>query len=450
MALRGRQITAGLVLLLVLMLWYLPAEAQSQEDTPLSFWYGTSFFSQLLQSKQLQTIPVTELQRHPERETVIVVFGNLRLLDSVRQEIGDFRQFFDKGGAVLIATDSRLSQLPEFGSAQIGGQVSQVAPAAGFLQKPDCPLITRFEEGHPLFKGVTQIATIRPSAIAFRPDDVGGLRPLASFPPLVAGQFHGNAIAYILGAGGRGAADGRFLLMAGHGCFLNILILRDEVDNRAFAVNCVNWLTESGNRNYCLFLDEGVARMKLDAPAQSPLPRIDNWNRLLDIMQMANLFNELILQRFPKDVLLHWLALGLSVLILLRVLYLIFAGRYVREVGLPLTSRTLEVTTSNRPLMEQRYDLLTRTANLTEIAGSVVQHWFEERGLAESVTPPRVEATTGGRVSRRWQREIDELWQLARGQSRRPIRPERFWAILLTLDRAKQALRDGRLRLNAT
>jgi hypothetical protein len=450
---RSAVLVCRLATLIAILVLTVPALAQDEGSAPVLSLDGTEAFSQMLHAQGLKAISIDKLATFPAKETLIVVFGDPACLTSIQERIGNLKGFLDEGGAVLVATDWPYTFSQDFGALSITGETVRALadPQFAYQGNLQCPVIRDFEPGHPLFKSVTRLVTIRPSKILYKPGETGRLQPLAGFGIAEQNLPPGMKSTFILGSSGEGDNEGRMLVVAGLSCFINRALIFSKADNATFAKNCADWLTDNHVRKYCLFVEDGSVRDKLDTPLERmPLPDEVLINLILQTIDEENLANRYLLAIVPKDLILHWLLLGLTVPVLIRLLYRLFASRSVREPGLPLTSRTLELTTSKRPLMVQRHDILTSTANLTEIAGSVIGSWLEECGLANTVKPPHVEAAAGARASRRWQREIDELWELAHGRSRRPVGPDRFRTILQRLGRARQAMHNGQLRLQPT
>jgi hypothetical protein len=131
-------------------------------------------------------------------------------------------------------------------------------------------------------------------------------------------------------------------------------------------------------------------------------------------------------------------------MIVVRLVYVLFAGRYLRERKLPLTSRSLEVTSSPHPVLEQRHEILISSGNLAEVAGFVARQWFADKGFDQQrENPPQIL----GRGQRRWQRRVNELWDLAWGFAQPKINSRQFRSLLESVEQLSGALRTGNLRL---
>ena len=91
----------------VLCCFLLPASVRSQPNkkmvVPLE---GSQAFCNILHGFALKPIKsLEELAEKKPAETLLIVFGDTRILDDLRKHIGSLEKFRSKGGAVLIASD---------------------------------------------------------------------------------------------------------------------------------------------------------------------------------------------------------------------------------------------------------------------------------------------------------------------------------------------------------
>ncbi len=235
---------------------------------------GFEGFRLILMQKGLHTPLILEVRHHNlnwpgAKETVIVAVGDTSRL---WRQIGEPEAYLNAGGALLIATDGgdavSLARLNlEFRAGPIVAE-AEAALSPGF---EDCPLVTKVRGAHPLFRGITQVATNRsgyltrvepvairlppppPITLAWLPNGRvhGEVQPLAE-PPLMM-TFDDRVFP-------RG---GRLLAIADQSIFINEMLMLKEADNGRFAWNVANWLTEGGRRKYVYFYVDGQLQPEL-------------------------------------------------------------------------------------------------------------------------------------------------------------------------------------------
>ena len=60
--------------------------------------------------------------------------------------------------------------------------------------------------------------------------------------------------------------EGRFLVLADHSVFVNLMTLQFDNANLAFTENCINWLKGDEERTRCLFVEDGEIRTDFKLP----------------------------------------------------------------------------------------------------------------------------------------------------------------------------------------
>jgi len=240
---------------------------------------GTQGFRALLAGKGLTPIEsvkdLESLAAEDPSRVLIISFHGARpsgepYEDAIDNIEFDLRNFVDRGGALFVATDQKLSaQLTARFSVAVTGDFVSARGGPGFDSSYDCPYLARANGAEPdLFRGpdgeLRFVATNRPSCL---PTSGAALPILAEFP---AGKWHcdefrmrerlGRPLPFALGQSYAGG--GRFLLLADHSIFINSMMLprgRLSNDNLQFAFNCVDWLMfgEKGQRTHVIFMEDG-------------------------------------------------------------------------------------------------------------------------------------------------------------------------------------------------
>lgn len=486
-------ITVLLSLSLLLLLSPLaPAQQPIQKKVP---WEGTQAFRSLLDLfKQKSIKKLDDLRNVAPRDTTIIVFGDTSALRRIERRIGSLKQFQQAGGAILVATDRRERRVLKrnFNVTVTGEQIFPDMKGS-YRNIVSCPLVReRLETGHPLFTGLRQgIATNQPSRIIL---DRSDLRPLGSYSDVLAiftlpdrriGQqfpminFAGAKaiLPFIVGTNSTSPPDNRIIIMAGHGVFLNGMMAHRDNDNFQFAYNCVRWLTNDGERKYVLFVEEGKVQTKFDMPLyvlppievpleeilnklidkarHRPLDALNDADKLAHIVEKTGLITKTY-ERFGQPFLDRYvnhfgtvqaLLVGLTLLLVGRGLWQLVRSLHRQESGVPLSERIVESKQTDHPLLSQRHEAMMLQGNLWEAARAVSRRWFEKHMPVDPIRdePPAVSAQ-GWWARRRWQRRINELWELAFGPQPFPMSIRDFRALLRELGKLDSALTDKRFQ----
>lgn len=319
---------------------------------------GTEVFRLLLHFNGLTPISEQDLGEVPLEEVILVVLG-----DPNGSFIGDqstmwwAAQTVQKGGAVLIASDSFLDFSSDFPSAVnkrrwntriTGGQVLGTELNTLYLGQPNCPFVLpltpRPGEGGPewsIFEGLNHIATNAPSYlhVPVRRDEFRS--SLAAFPrgcwfSMIGGRAPGggwrdldpNEFPFAVGSSGPypGTENRyRFLAMADPSVFINEMMVQQHPnapspDNLKFAMRVASFLSEEDlpaggkrKRTRCLLVQNGqvVRRLNdLESMLRPPLPPIPMPNleklqekivefgdKIVDKLQEKNALNTMLLGR---------------------------------------------------------------------------------------------------------------------------------------------------------
>src|SRR5262249_19703226 len=204
-----------------------------------SFGYGNHAFRFILAARGLTA--VSDLRElNDAAHSVVIILGDTQFLnDQFRVALG---RFISEGGSVFVATDHPTSLL---GVTVRGTHVQAFEEAQRYKGLRDCPVITAFDRRFRIFDNVEHLATNRPSFIVIQSS---GYWRAATFPRGTDAADEVFAVAF------RGEKQ-KLLVLADHSVFINSMMIQDDNHNFAFASNCVNWITDDGQRNRVLFLD---------------------------------------------------------------------------------------------------------------------------------------------------------------------------------------------------
>jgi hypothetical protein len=451
-----------------------PSLANAQPQLPPINPQGTEAFRLILHRSRLK--PVTHLKDLEEKnpqETLIILFGDLKPLKDIDEAVGGLRRFLDNKGAILIASDRfENAQLlrEKFNVVPSDTVVYNPNPKMAFGGKPSFPFVTRFPlRDHPLFQGVTRLATNAPSYLEQR-GPLEDLHVLAQFPEGCTREgrmgLQGNPIFAV----GNDAAEGRKLILAGHGVFMNDEMY-NKPDNINFTRNCIDWFTRSRDKkvyrpNVMLYVDGQLIKQfkvplrRLPGP---PIPELELINRTILGLERENFFNKLTLavagtggsdnlnarMMIGRMRVLRWLGIVLGAIVLMYLFRRLWWGRYHREIKAPLTASHLSGHVSNEVLLHQRQRGMLFEGNLWEAAREVARQCFahySERSLTFPPPKPQVVVRSSDR-RRRLGKQVARLWDLAYGQPI-PVQPARFRDILDEAEEVKEALASGDLVLH--
>jgi hypothetical protein len=422
-----------------------PAAALGQPRIP--FAQDNHAFRYILQERGLMPQPDwNRLKDSPDR-SVLIVFGETQKLEQI-----DSSAFVNAGGAVLVATDRSTGDLfdKQFG-IRVSGQMIQgkTDPKSSYRGSGFCPFVAK-PSVSPLFAGLDRIATNRSSI----------LEPLQPSAPLrVLAEVNGLNEKRPFAAGGDfGTRGGRILVLADHSIFINGMMLQTDNDNFAFAVRCVNWLAERehGKRDWVLFMDEGAVvtdfHVAVKRVPDQPISPVEFADQLIAGMEQDNVFNNLLLDLFPRSRILSAWALGLTTLLIIYGLYRLARASYHADTDVPLLAGNLATLVPATPIMERRRQALLRDGNFWEAARDLARQelaamGYDPRPSAVPAWQPQFVMNGAWAERRRLKPLVTRLWQLAYGEPIQPVSRRQFGRLLDEVNTLKKAVREGRLHL---
>ncbi len=366
-------------------------QAQKDEIHAIPF-EGFEVLKFLLHQKGLEPIASFEgLSKADPSQTVLMVLGRVDALEGGP----NLAKFVARGGNFLYASDYRDPRLVNgipWNLSVMGLKFQQ--PEGGYLDNPDCPyFVASTLPPHPLFRGMFKgLATNAPSYFETnRPNWPVSLRlPLGPPPKDVADAFarifQGGARGpfYLFASGADAGPGGRCVFLAGHGVFVNGMLLQSEADNFMFANNVLRWLRESNepsaSRKICLVIDGEVVPtfdVSLKAEVNVPVPTPEVINRLLVGLEREDFFHRLLFENV-SDTILWRLCAGLGTLALIGYgLKRLAASRFHQDTQVAQTVGP----TFGMPILGNEIDqhlLALRIApNLTLPARELARRWFQ-------------------------------------------------------------------------
>jgi hypothetical protein len=417
---------------------------------------------------------------HPPGETLLIVFGSLKVLDHLDGEMpGGLQGFLDNGGAILVASERGNQANTLFKILKVRpveGVVTNLNGALQYQNHRGCPLVNVFPNlKHPLFQGVRQgLATNFPT---YLDSQNPALKPLARFPAdswwtdnprgdQPKAEVSGSPFAM-----GNDGPQGQILVVAGHGVFMNGTMA--HLDNCIFARNCIDWLSRgpSGRkRTHALFVDENVVRkvFKVDLThiPGMPMPNIEILNRGLRNLEEENFFNRNLLKylgpssiedpdlrmELGRERLVKGTIIVLSVLLVLYGLRRLRLARHRYEVTVPLVATGVAQTVPTEPLVAQRHRNMLMEDNLWEAARDLARECFAAYAERAAVLPPPwPQIIVRGRWLGRGElhKRVRKLWELAYGSEPRPFTQVQFHQLVAAVDEVKAALASGHLSFQA-
>jgi hypothetical protein len=452
------------------------AQAQEKKKVVTLPYDGPDFFSHILFAKGLTPLASFEEAIQQPTKTLVIIWGAVNSRENGLIDVSHFLREQEKdyrinGGSLLVATDYPVGT-PSFAvsgfpiSMPLTDRVFGGQPPADrvFGGHSQCPWLTYGDKDteeravtreHPLFHLLNhKIATNHPSTLmAFETPTFQGLGRRFS---------RKGQPSYYLAASPKGTPPfGRTLIIAGHGIFINSMMLQPDTDNFAFAINAVEWLRQGPNatkRTQALFVVDGQIITKFDRDLTPPMPPIP--------MPSVEMVNRL-LRGLEDEGFFHWLierALGnrfryaapflIGIATCLGLLYgakKFMDNRLVNDTAVPRMVGISANTTTEVPRVRQRQKALYRQTETSDEARLLGRQWLTaELGVsAEQCTPGVVGIHVGGffLTRRSLQKQADYVIELACAVEPTKISRADFIALVNSLTRLSRAHRAGRLTL---
>jgi hypothetical protein len=421
--------------------------AQAQDDAQ-SFLQGTHVFRFALGPHEGKFTPLNSLKdlSTDPKQSILVVFGDTRILDAVPNGPRDFLR---RGGAILAATDRRTI-LTGLG-IHIQSQPVLAPPGSkhAYHGYPECPIVVSVDdEGPPLFENLGHGVATNRAGLIDRWDS--RLHVLADFPE--GCKWQGNIFSEPFAVGGDWRA-GRIVVLADHSVFINNMMLQEDNGNYDFARNCMAWLSDNRRRTKVLFVDEGTIVADFDVPLSDRMPAFPEIkdpvgfvDELMPALEKHNFFNQKLMEYVSPNSVFQALAIVLTLGLLVYGVSRLVRARHRIELAAPLLAQTLTALVPAGPGVADRHKALLAEGNLWEPAHALAREFFElalsGRATTASLPPFKVNAKWP-RV-RALRQQVERLWRLVKG-SPVWISPAEFTRITADVAKLKTALADGTL-----
>lgn len=441
-----------------------PILAQEKKTIHLPF-DGPEFFCHILHSKGLAALPTLDEALRDPADTILILLGETRnpLTRRFIRE-GGLRKFTDEGGNVLVATDRPVTFF-DFSLSVTGHQMVS-SEAKAYRGNPRCPLLKYSQaerpgiqdvRDHPLFQLLLNgIATNCPSKLDVGRGEVRSLDVL-TFQP----EEHGRGIhTHMAFSPKNHPPAGRLLFIAGHGMFLNGMLLQPDNDNFAFSSQAIHWLRAAPRgkvRSRALLVFEGEVigdfNMNLTPAPKIPMPTVETLNRLVSGLEEEDFFQRVLMGLLGNNV-SRVAPIALGLLTLGFLLYggkKFLDGRHARETGAALAAGNPPRSTAETSRATQLQRALAGQKDNTHEARRLLAIWFDrELGLADLPAPGEsatFRVTTSFMTRRALQRQADFILKLLQSSAPFEVTRAEFTSLIQSLPVLSEAWRGGRLTL---
>jgi hypothetical protein len=336
-----------------------------------------------------------------------------------------------------------------------------------YQEKPRCPLLKPdlLNLAHPVFRGVSVgIAANRPKVLIGPESD---LEALASLPAKCIWGGHEMTVqwtpksGYVFGT--PGDSRRRTLILAGHGVFMNGMLVQLDNDNFLFAANAIRWLRDGpeGKRKYALMIHDGRVidsfDLPLTAPAKLPMPPVHVLNRMLRELENERVFHRLIEETVGWPMVLRFVLVVITMALLAYGFYRLLGARHYQE-AVPLVVGMTPGPVAGRTVVQQRQLELMAQDNLWEPAQALARQWFLDHARvnpplwdeADHARPPAPAYRASWLQRRRLDRHLAALWSYALRDPSQQVNLREFRRLSAALEelngaivRGEIAFRDG-------
>ncbi len=405
-------------------------------------------FQMLLEQNGLRPIQnLPAALRSPER-SVLVIFGR-EAISSLQ-----LKSFIEKGGAVVIASDSSVMIRGYF--SIYPGILETRSKADRYRDFDDCLRVRELSSDSELMRGVSELIVNRTGKIDRLLPDHGRWTTIAKLPASVSiGTVSGPPLIATLQPTS-GDVSGRLMISGDHSFLTNGMIWHG--DNAIFAVNLSRWLSGETRDQVYFSVDGFVQDSYLLGPLKDQLPmpdpnmpppeltlsqKLQVANAMVKSLEDSNTLNEIIgrlAKNLPQNVYARTLLQVLSGLLVLIGLYYLFKrARKAIDVTNPQRPRSaLELFRLAVPETGRQLDALRILARhfcieLTSSADPYIWH----RELTRIAASPSVGLD-------RAQREcLSDIIALAENGQIGLMTPKRFQTLADNINALKAQIKNG-------
>ncbi len=440
------------------------ALGQDQDEVRTIPFDGPEIFCHVLHNEGARPLRSIRDAVDDPRSSLIIVLGNPKGIDDIQRDADGIQQFLRQGGSFLFATDYPFLAF-SLGIDIPGNRVTQAKQVA-YHGHPECPFLTFpknddagvFDRSHPIFQFLSKgLATNCPSHVSLIRNGID-LEVLLEFPP--AGRRQSRT--YILGSPKGSAPSGRSLTIAGHGIFMNGMMLQPDNDNFNFAMNVVRWLRDGpdgvARPNVLLMVDGTIITdfdMNLTPPLPPiPIPTVPMLNQLMRGMEkerfLQRKFSELLGEQRGR-----FIGIVMAILTLALLIYgtrTMIASRESIDLGKSPTVTPTTASVDGVPLDKQRRQAVLRGWDFAGEAKLLATEWFREiYGVTPDTWHDGVQAelkvTAGFWSHRQMQHNAEWVLRLACARKPTPMKRADFQRLIQALRNLSIADRDGRVVL---
>ncbi len=450
-------------LLIAIGLLMLPSVAFGQDDEEVRTipFDGVEILCHVLHNEGASPLTSFRDAFNEPRRSVIIMLGNPKKFDEIAG--GGLATFVQRGGNLLVATDYRFASFDlgvEIPGVRFAGHRGQI-----YHDLEECPFLSLapederdgWERNHPIFHFLSKgLATNCPST-------VHSMRNPGNFDRLLdfTAARGRRSLTHILGSPKDAPPSGRCLFIAGHGIFMNGMMLQPDNDNFSFATNAVRWLRDgpddSVRPKVLLMVDGEIITdfdMKLTPPPPPiPIPTVRLLNQLL-----RGLEQERVPQRIFSDLLDEQRGRFIGVILAIATIVLLIYGtrkllasRESADFGSGPTVNPATASVDGVPLYKQRRQALLRGWDFAGEAKVLAADWVREVfGVTPNTWHDSVKAEMRVSVnywSSQLQKDADWVLQLASSRPPAPMTRADFMRLMQVLRQLSVADRDGRLVL---
>lgn len=451
---RAFSFRALLALGVICLLSWSPVKAQDEDERagPVVPAEGMQMFRHKLHEAGLRPVRHWNDVMNAPHRTLIILLGDQSIRRYLREN--DIKPAIQAGASILIATDqsTRGTDLRNLFSVEITGEYVDANPEYCFQVNgralPYFPFVSPYldvrgnDSPKRIFDGIASdgvgaVATNNPSVLQIinDPDRFPKPEPVAGYPSTSRTprrDLVGRSDMFAVGGTSR---NGRFLVLADHSVFLNMMLLANDGNdllnsNLVFTEQCIDWLKgQNNNFDRCFFVEDGEVKtdfeLQFPEPDDSDLGFIlglldflqtnDNGNRIISGLQEQDFFNRLLRRHYSTREIIRTV---LIVLIALSIFYLFFAtlrSRSSTDPARSLVTPELAAMIPKGDVLRQRFDSLLEVDNLYEASRQLIRDFLSGMNAEPDANglPPRLVIEDGYDDEDGLRRRISRLWRIA-------------------------------------